>query len=151
MLVRAKESVVELFCEHCQTVEPVKNGLTPTGFLRKFNAFRRHHDQQCRYVAERDVAIEKSIKATDNVIKSVSGIDVAPDIKGTRVDPYYDRAKAVVLEHRRASISLVQRHLQIGYNHAARLVDSMEGDILGKPGPQGIRPILPQNSTCGEH
>lgn len=142
MQVRANDNVVELFCEHCQTAEPVKDGLTPTGFIRKFNAFRRHHEQQCRYVAERDVAIEKSIKATDNVIKAVSGIDVAPDIKGTRADPYYAHAKAVVLEHRRASLSLVQRHLKIGYNHAARLVEAMEGDVLGVPGKAGIRPLL---------
>ncbi len=142
MQVRAKDNVVEFSCEHCQSAEPVKDGLTSTGFLRKFNVFRRHHDQQCRYVADRDVTIEKSIKATDSVIKAVAGIDVAPDIKGTRTDPYYDRAKAVVLEHRRASFSLVQRHLQIGYNHAACLVEAMEGDILGVPGKAGIRPLL---------
>lgn len=142
MEVRARNNTVELFCEYCQTAEPVNDGLTPTGFMRRFNAFRRHHEQQCRYVDERDVAIEKSIKATDNVIKAVSGIDVAPDIKGTRADPYYDQAKAVVLEHRRASLSLVQRHLRIGYNHAARLVEAMEGEIVGPQDKNGIRPLL---------
>jgi S-DNA-T family DNA segregation ATPase FtsK/SpoIIIE len=38
----------------------------------------------------------------------------------------YDQAVAVVLQHRRASISLVQRHLRIGYNRAARLLEQME-------------------------
>lgn len=142
MLVRAKENIVELFCEHCLAAEPVKDGLTPTGFIRKFNAFRRHHDQQCRYVAERDVAIENAIMETETVIKRVSGTDVAPDIMGSRADPFYEPAKDVVIARRRASISLVQRHFRISYDHAARLVKSMEGDILGAPGKTGIRPLL---------
>jgi len=41
-------------------------------------------------------------------------------------DPMYDQAVEVVLKHRRASISLVQRHLRIGYNRAARLLEQME-------------------------
>jgi DNA segregation ATPase FtsK/SpoIIIE, S-DNA-T family len=41
-------------------------------------------------------------------------------------DPMYDQAVAIVLENRRASISLVQRHLRIGYNRAARLLEQME-------------------------
>ena len=43
-----------------------------------------------------------------------------------RADPMYDQAVAIVLQHRRASISLVQRHLRIGYNRAARLLEQME-------------------------
>ncbi|WP_323071787.1 DNA translocase FtsK [Mycetohabitans endofungorum] len=41
-------------------------------------------------------------------------------------DPLYDQAVEVVLKQRRASISLVQRHLRIGYNRAARLLEQME-------------------------
>jgi len=41
-------------------------------------------------------------------------------------DPLYDQAVEIVVKSRRASISLVQRHLRIGYNRAARLVEQME-------------------------
>jgi S-DNA-T family DNA segregation ATPase FtsK/SpoIIIE len=45
---------------------------------------------------------------------------------GGETDPLYDEAVAVVLRSRRASISLVQRQLRIGYNRAARLIEDME-------------------------
>ena len=45
---------------------------------------------------------------------------------GGEADPLYDRAVEVVLKNRRASISLVQRHLRIGYNRTARLLEDME-------------------------
>ena len=44
----------------------------------------------------------------------------------TEADALYDQAVEIVVKSRRASISLVQRHLRIGYNRAARLVEQME-------------------------
>ena len=41
-------------------------------------------------------------------------------------DPLYDQAVVIVTESRRASISLVQRRLKIGYNRAARMMEEME-------------------------
>jgi S-DNA-T family DNA segregation ATPase FtsK/SpoIIIE len=38
----------------------------------------------------------------------------------------YDQAVEIVLKNRRPSISLVQRHLRIGYNRAARMIEAME-------------------------
>src|SRR6202008_3731681 len=48
-------------------------------------------------------------------------------------DPLYDQAVEIVLKSRRASISLVQRHLRIGYNRAARLIEQMERAGLVSP------------------
>ena len=48
-------------------------------------------------------------------------------------DPLYDEAVAIVLKSRRASISAVQRHLRIGYNRAARLIEAMERAGLVSP------------------
>jgi S-DNA-T family DNA segregation ATPase FtsK/SpoIIIE len=58
-------------------------------------------------------------------------------------DPMYDQAVAIVLEHRRASISLVQRHLRIGYNRAARLLEQMEqSGLVSAMGTNGNRDII---------
>ena len=58
-------------------------------------------------------------------------------------DPMYDQAVAVVLQHRRASISLVQRHLRIGYNRAARLLEQMEqSGLVSGMATNGNRDIL---------
>jgi S-DNA-T family DNA segregation ATPase FtsK/SpoIIIE len=58
-------------------------------------------------------------------------------------DPMYDQAVAVVLQHRRASISLVQRHLRIGYNRAARLLEQMErSGVVSSMATNGSRDVL---------
>ncbi len=58
-------------------------------------------------------------------------------------DPMYDQAVEVVLQHRRASISLVQRHLRIGYNRAARLLEQMEqSGLVSAMGHAGNREII---------
>ncbi|MBL8471242.1 MAG: DNA translocase FtsK 4TM domain-containing protein [Rhodocyclaceae bacterium] len=54
-------------------------------------------------------------------------------------DPLYDQAVEVVLKTRRPSISLVQRHLRIGYNRAARMIEAMEQAGL----------VSPMNATGG--
>ena len=58
-------------------------------------------------------------------------------------DPMYDQAVAVVLQQRRASISLVQRHLRIGYNRAARLLEQMEkSGLVSAMASNGNRDLL---------
>jgi S-DNA-T family DNA segregation ATPase FtsK/SpoIIIE len=62
---------------------------------------------------------------------------------GGEGDSMYDQAVAVVLQHKRASISLVQRHLRIGYNRAARLLEQMEqSGLVSAMGHNGNRDIL---------
>jgi S-DNA-T family DNA segregation ATPase FtsK/SpoIIIE len=63
-------------------------------------------------------------------------------------DPLYDQAVQVVMETRKASISGVQRRLKIGYNRAARMVESMEeAGLVGPLQPNGTREILVPNSV----
>jgi S-DNA-T family DNA segregation ATPase FtsK/SpoIIIE len=62
---------------------------------------------------------------------------------GGESDALYDQAVAVVLKNRRASISLVQRHLRIGYNRAARLLEQMEqSGVVSPMQSNGNRDIL---------
>jgi S-DNA-T family DNA segregation ATPase FtsK/SpoIIIE len=66
----------------------------------------------------------------------------AGDTSGEK-DPMYDQAVEVVLKNRKASISLVQRHLKIGYNRAARLVEDMEkAGLVSSMSSSGQRDIL---------
>ena len=63
--------------------------------------------------------------------------------EGGEKDPMYDQAVEVVLKNRKASISLVQRHLKIGYNRAARLVEDMEkAGLVSAMSGAGQREIL---------
>jgi len=55
------------------------------------------------------------------------------DALDAEADPMYDQAVQVVMKTRRPSISLVQRHLRIGYNRAARLIEQMERAGLVSP------------------
>ena len=65
---------------------------------------------------------------------------------GGESDPLYDQAVEIVIKNRRASISLVQRHLRIGYNRAARLLEQMENaGMVSAMGSNGNREILVPN------
>jgi S-DNA-T family DNA segregation ATPase FtsK/SpoIIIE len=88
------------------------------------------------FVADQEVhtVVEylKKLAAPDyisSVLEPEIGEDGAPGADGEPTgekDPLYDQAVEIVLRTRRPSISLVQRHLRIGYNRAARLIEDME-------------------------
>jgi len=63
-------------------------------------------------------------------------------------DPMYDQAVEIVLKTRRPSISLVQRHLRIGYNRAARLIEAMEhaGMVSPMNGAGNREVLVPEKS-----
>ena len=62
---------------------------------------------------------------------------------GGEQDALYDEAVKIVTTERKPSISYVQRRLKIGYNRAARLLESMENaGVVGPLQPNGAREIL---------
>ena len=78
----------------------------------------------------------------------VDGDAGGSEAPGGEADPLYDQAVQIVLQNRRASISLVQRHLRIGYNRAARLIEEMERAGLVSPmASNGNREILAPTRT----
>ena len=73
-----------------------------------------------------------------------SNLDGSPSGGGDgEQDPMYDNAVAIVLQHKKASISLVQRHLRIGYNRAARLLEQMEkSGLVSSMATNGNRELI---------
>jgi S-DNA-T family DNA segregation ATPase FtsK/SpoIIIE len=64
------------------------------------------------------------------------------DVAGSG-DQLYDQAVALVTRERKASTSFVQRHLQIGYNRAARIIERMEEEgVVGTANHVGRREVL---------
>jgi S-DNA-T family DNA segregation ATPase FtsK/SpoIIIE len=58
-------------------------------------------------------------------------------------DKLYDEAVAIIAQEGKASTSLIQRRLQIGYNRAARIIEQMEAqEVIGKADRVGRREVL---------
>ena len=97
---------------------------------------------------ERVVSFLKTRGAPD-YIDEITEDDEAPfdllagDEDGAPGDKLYAQAVAVVCQERRASTSFVQRHLQIGYNRAARIIERMEAEgIVSAANHVGKREVL---------
>ncbi len=88
--------------------------------------------------------IDEILEGPASPTPGLAGIDEAPAGNAdAEQDPLYDQAVQVVMETRKASISGVQRRLKIGYNRAARMVESMEAaGLVGPLQPNGTREIL---------
>ena len=75
---------------------------------------------------------------------SVSGMPgIASESEDGEKDELYDEAVAFVAQSRRASISAVQRRLRVGYNRAARIIETMEAvGIVSPMATNGNREVL---------
>jgi S-DNA-T family DNA segregation ATPase FtsK/SpoIIIE len=79
------------------------------------------------------------------------GVSSVTGFANVEADPMYDQAVEIVLKNRRASISLVQRHLRIGYNRAARLLEQMENSgLVSAMQSNGNREILAPKTALEE-
>jgi S-DNA-T family DNA segregation ATPase FtsK/SpoIIIE len=109
------------------------------------------------FVSDNEVhAVVKALRANgkpnyiDNVLdgpaSELPGIDApagAPGELDGEQDALYDQAVRIVTETRKASISGIQRRLKIGYNRAARMVETMEeAGIVGNLQTNGFREVL---------
>jgi S-DNA-T family DNA segregation ATPase FtsK/SpoIIIE len=79
--------------------------------------------------------------AASDIIPGLSAPEGSSD--DSESDALYDQAVAFVTESRRASISAVQRKLRIGYNRAARMIETMEAaGVVSDMGTNGQREVL---------
>ncbi|MBI4938735.1 MAG: DNA translocase FtsK 4TM domain-containing protein [Nitrosomonadales bacterium] len=105
-----------------------------TGYpLRVHGAFVS--DQEVHRVAEY-LKAQGMPQYIEGVLTSLDEPDAGGNEEGgtdAETDALYDQAVEIVMKSRRASISLVQRHLRIGYNRAARLIEQMEKAGLVTP------------------
>ena len=92
--------------------------------------------------------IDEILEGPSGPTPGLVGIDKpSADSVDAEQDPLYDQAVQVVMDTRKASISGVQRRLKIGYNRAARMVESMEAaGLVGPLQPNGTREILVPNT-----
>jgi S-DNA-T family DNA segregation ATPase FtsK/SpoIIIE len=89
--------------------------------------------------------LDEILQAPTSPTPGLTGLEVIlpGDTIDAEQDPLYDQAVQIVIETRRASISGVQRRLKIGYNRAARMVESMEqAGLVGPLQSNGTREIL---------
>jgi S-DNA-T family DNA segregation ATPase FtsK/SpoIIIE len=113
----------------------------------------------CAFVADDEVhRVVEHLKKTgepdyiDGILDASAGESGSDELGGddanAEADPMYDQAVEVVLKTRRPSISLVQRHLRIGYNRAARLIEQMEraGLVSAMNGAGGREVLVPERS-----
>ena len=88
--------------------------------------------------------IDEILEGPSGPTPGLVGIDkLSTDAADAEQDPLYDQAVKVVMDTRKASISGVQRRLKIGYNRAARMVETMEAaGLVGPLQSNGSREIL---------
>ena len=79
--------------------------------------------------------ISDNVESLEKTLEAGGGADFF----GGEEDPLYDEAKRVVIESKKASASLLQRRLRVGYARAARLIDMLEEKGVVGPG-EGARP-----------
>jgi len=74
-------------------------------------------------------------------VPGFTGVSMGGNTSGE--EGLFDQAVALVARERKASTSFIQRHLQIGYNRAARIIEDMEAQgMVGKPNHVGKREVL---------
>jgi S-DNA-T family DNA segregation ATPase FtsK/SpoIIIE len=82
---------------------------------------------------------EVGFSAEQEVIPWEGEVEGEAEVEGKRGDELFEKAKALVMQHERASASFLQRRLGIGYPRAGRLIDRLEEEGIVGPEESGGR------------
>ena len=118
--------------------------------LVKLNGSNELRRVQCPFCAEDEVQrvtdmlrAQGEPKYDESIVKSRDDDEQGAAADDAESDPLYDAAVRIVAETRRCSTSWIQRKLGIGYNRAAKIVETMErNQIIGPPNGSKEREIL---------
>jgi S-DNA-T family DNA segregation ATPase FtsK/SpoIIIE len=118
--------------------------------LIKMNGTNDTKRVQCPFLSEEEVQAVTDFLRTqgepvydDNILKPRDEDGEAPPEDDGELDAMYDQAVQLVAETRRCSTSWLQRKLEIGYNRAARIVETMERrGLVGPPNGAKDREVL---------
>lgn len=92
-----------------------------------------------KYIKDQTEASELPVDLNQELEKSLDGGGEGFDFMPGADDPLFDEAKKLVIEAKKASSSLLQRRLRVGYARAARLIDMLEEKGVVGPG-EGAKP-----------
>lgn len=97
-----------------------------------------------KYEEAEEKAVEESETLEESLEKDLegsgtTGLDFSTEVESSFDDPLFGQAKEVVIQARKASASLLQRRLRIGYARAARLIDMLEEQGIVGPS-EGAKP-----------
>lgn len=94
-----------------------------------------------------DLAVEEQ-----NEAKAIGSSLTAPDLDDNSLsEPLYNEAKGVIMEYGKASASLLQRRLRIGYARAARILDILEENgVVGPQEGSRAREVYVKNAETNE-
>jgi len=116
--------------------------------VRYWKGMNTPEEDQTGLVGVRGLATAPSVEPGDVVQRPLWEEMIERERKAAQRDDLYDKAVEVVREAGRASVSLLQRRLRIGYSRAARLIDMLEEEgIIGpdEGGPRGRKVLIPQD------
>jgi len=123
-----------LFTDRGQALRRIHGAFVSDDEVKRLVA---HLQKQGKPVYDMDI-----LKPRDEDGEEAGGTGL-PDDEGA--DPLYDQAVRIVCETRNASVSMIQRRLQIGFNRASRMVERMEREgIVGAANGSKPREVLAQ-------
>ena len=106
--------------------------------VRRVVQYIKNQNPQLEDIKDEEGFLENHLKEDlEKSLETAAGVESADFYQGE--DPLYEEAKRIVIESKKASASLLQRRLRLGYARAARLIDMLEDKGIVGPG-EGAKP-----------